>query len=147
MSAYIDFYAKRKNVYIPIADFSRSNPIYQVMSDYIGWEKIIPFDEKLYNNVIKELKEKIEEYKGYIKDYEDEIDLIVKMPDTPLNEKLESINSNKRCIDDWKEEIEIIESQIIFLHYAYDMNDSYSKTEVWVGHEVGLGTLEGREEE
>ena len=106
MSAYIDFYVKRNNVYVPIGDFSRSNPIYQVMSDFIGWEKIVHFDEKLYNDVISRFNDKIANYKEMKADYENKINLIKTM-EAPLNEKMEFIHDYQESIHEIDDEIEM----------------------------------------
>ena len=147
MSSYVNFFVERKGVYIPIADYSRSNPMYQILSHMVPYENVTEFDEALYHSAIEEFDEKIEEYEKCIERYEREIAHIAKIEGPSFNEKLQYIAENEGGIEECKEEIEMLKAQKFTLGIIDRMRDKWSGVKVWVGVEVSERTLNNEPEE
>lgn len=136
MSSYVNFFVERRGVYIPIGDYSRSNPMYQVLEYVVPYENMVELDEKIYNDGIVEFGLKIKTYENMIKRYEQEIDDIASI-NAPFNERAERISEIRNEISEVKEELDFIKAQKDQFRFIYSMRDEWSKVKVFVGIEVG----------
>lgn len=135
MSSYINFYVEKNSVYIPIGDYSRSNPMYRCGESFVPYENGRLLDHDLFGWIEKEFEEEIKNLKNSIERYNKENELIKDIPGATLDEKLERIAENENFIEECKEELELYEAQLDQLNFFYNINDDYDKVNVWVGIE------------
>ena len=133
MSSYINFFVKRKNIYVPIGSFCRSSVIYR---EFDGeYEKIKPLTSEKLTSIYMELKEEkmkvLKDFEDYKREFEEYVAFIQKMNNT-LNEKLDAIAEKesflkeyKREIDEMVDDIEIATSFCYFLSNILDEALSY----------------------
>ena len=136
MSSYINFFVERNGVYIPVAEYSRSNPIYSALSDIAPYEKMIELDEKSYNEGIANFNRAIENFKYMISIDEKEIE-DARSIEAPIQEKLQAIYEIRSDIRGAEEELDLVESQKAQFQFLYYMRDEWSKVKVYFGIEVG----------
>ena len=136
MSSYVEFYVEQNGVYINIGSYSRSNPMYQVLSDMVPYENGMELNEKLFNDAEKEFETVIKEYKDRIAVLKNTINLIGTMEGS-IDEKVEAIEEKQSWIKEYEEDIEMHEAQLMQFKTFYRMIDPYIKPEikVWVGVE------------
>lgn len=135
MSSYINFYVERNNVYIPVGDYSRNNPMYRCGENFIPYEGGRILDHDVFGRFEEEFEEEIKDLKNSIERYNKENELIKDISGATLNEKLERITENESFIEECKEELDLCEAQLNHLRFLYNINDDYDKVTVWVGIE------------
>ena len=136
MSSYVNFFVEKNGVYIPLTDYSRSNPMYRAATNYVPYENGVKLDEKLYNSIKGELKGLIAGYKKALKRYEHDIEFTRKVEGISLGEKLEAVAEYQSFIEEVNEELEMVEAQLNHLNFMYRITDwSCGETNVWVGIE------------
>ena len=59
MSAYIQFFVRNENAFMPISIYSRNNALYQYFDEYTPWEKIKPVTRPLLNKIRDDVNEDI----------------------------------------------------------------------------------------
>ena len=148
MSAYVDFFIRNKDEFIPIADYSRNSIIYPIMIDCanVPWEKIIPLT---LNNLqaaqtrahkhgtdaldhIDTLKDRIEEVKGF---------------NNSVEEKLEQIEVYRGEIAEWQQEAEEARYAENYFYFLADLieaahDDIDADKYIYAGIEIGRPTVE-----
>lgn len=136
MSSYVEFYVEQNGVYINIGSYSRSNPMYQVLSDMVPYEKGMILNDALFAEAEKEFEVTIKEYKDRVADLKNTINLIGTM-EGPISEKVEAIEEKQSLIKEYEEDIEIYEAQLMQFRTFYRMVNPYIEPEikVWVGVE------------
>lgn len=136
MSSYVEFYVEQNGVYINIGSYSRSNPMYQVLSDMVPYENGMILNDALFNDAEKEFEVTIKEYKDRVADLKNTINLIGTM-EGPISEKVEAIEEKLSLIKEYEEDIEMYEAQFMQFKTFYRIVDRYIKPEinVWVGVE------------
>lgn len=136
MSSYVEFYVEQNGVYINIGSYSRSNPMYQVLSDMVPYEKGMILNDALFAEAEKEFEVTIKEYKDRVADLKNTINLIGTM-EGPISEKIEAIEEKQSLIKEYEEDIEMYEAQLMQFRTFYRMVNLYIEPEikVWVGVE------------
>lgn len=136
MSSYIEFYVEQGGTYICIGAYSRSNPMYQVLSDMVPYGKGMVLDADLFNEAEKEFEAVIKQYKDRVVTLNSTIQLIGTMEGS-INERVEAIEEKRSWIEEYEEDIEMYEAQLMQFKTFYRMIDPYIKPEikVWVGVE------------
>ena len=94
MSSYINFYVERNNVYIPVGDYSRNNPMYRCGESFVPYEGGRILDHDVFEWFEGEFEEEIKDLKNSIERYNKENELIKDISGATLNEKLERITEN-----------------------------------------------------
>lgn len=136
MSSYVEFYVEQNGVYINIGSYSRSNPMYQILSDMVPYENGMVLSDALFADAEKEFEVTIKEYKDRVADLKNTINLIRTM-EGPISEKVEAIEEKLSLIKEYEEDIEMYEAQFMQFKTFYRIVDRYIKPEinVWVGVE------------
>ena len=136
MSSYVEFYVEQGGTYICVGTYSRSNPMYQVLSDMVPYEKGIVLNDALFCEAEKEFKLSIKESKDRVEALKNTINLIGTMEGS-INEKIEAIEDRQSLIKEYEEDIKMYEAQLMQFKTFYSMVDSYTKPEikVWIGVE------------
>ncbi len=136
MSSYIEFYVEQGGTYINVGSYSRSNPMYQILSDMVPYEKGMVLDDALFNEAEKEFEDSIKESKDRVEALKNTINLIGAMEGS-IDEKIEAIESRQSLIKEYEEDIEMYEAQFMQFKTFYRMINPYIKPEikVWVGIE------------
>lgn len=136
MSSYVEFYVEQNGVYINIGSYSRSNPMYQILSDMVPYEKGMVLDDALFNAAEEEFEDSIKESKDRVEALKNTINLIGAMEGS-IDEKIEAIENRQSLIKEYEEDIEMYEAQLMHFKTFYRMVNPYIKPEikVWVGVE------------
>jgi hypothetical protein len=136
MSSYVEFYVEQGGTYINVGSYSRSNPMYQILSDMVPYEKGMVLDDALFNEAEKEFEADIKESKDRVEALKNTIQLIGAMEGS-IVEKVEAIEEKQSLIKEYEEDIEMYEAQFMQFKTFYRMIDPYVKPEirVWVGVE------------
>lgn len=136
MSSYIEFYVEQGGTYINVGSYSRSNPMYQILSDMVPYEKGMVLDDALFNEAEKEFEADIKESKDSVEALKNTINLIGAMEGS-IDEKIEAIESRQSLIKEYEEDIEMYETQLMHFKTFYRIVDPYIVPEikVWVGVE------------
>ena len=147
MSAYVDFFVRHGDDFIPLGDFSRNSIIYSTMVDCINvpWEKIIPLTlddlqaaqthAHKHNtdalDYINTLKTHIEDVKGF---------------NNSVEEKLEQIEAYKGEIEEWRQEAEEARYAENYFYFLTDLIESARDIDadkyIYAGIEIGWPTVE-----
>lgn len=136
MSSCIEFYVEQGGTYINVGSYSRSNPMYQILSDMVPYEKGMVLDDALFNEAEKEFEADIKESKDRVEALKNTINLIGAMEGS-IDEKIEAIESRQSLIKEYEEDIEMYETQLMHFKTFYRIVDPYIVPEikVWVGVE------------
>lgn len=136
MSSYVEFYVEQGGTYINIGSYSRSNPMYQILSDMVPYEKGRVLDDALFCEAEKEFEASIKESKDRVEALKNTINLIGAMEGS-IDEKIEAIESRQSLIKEYEEDIEMYEAQLMHFKTFYRIVDPYIVPEikVWVGVE------------
>lgn len=136
MSSYVEFYVEQGGTYINVGSYSRSNPMYQVLSDMVPYEKGRVLDEALFNEAEKEFEVVIKNYKDRVAELKNIINLVGTMEGS-IDEKIEAIEEKQSWVKEYEEDIEMYEAQLMQFKTFYHIVDPYSNPEikVWVGVE------------
>lgn len=147
MSSYVEFYIEQGGTYINVGSYSRSNPMYQILSDMVPYEKGMVLDDALFNRAEKEFEASIKESKDRIESLKNAITLIGTMEGS-IDEKIEAIEDRQSLIKDYEEDIEMYEAQFMHFKTFYRMVDPYTTPEikVWVGVEWNPNYKEDEDE-
>lgn len=147
MSAYINFFVRHGDDFIPLGDFSRNSIVYPTMKDCadVPWEKIISLTldnlqaaqtraHKHSTNAldyINTLKDRIEEVKGF---------------NNSVEEKLEQIEVYRGEIAEWQQEAEEARYAENYFYFLMDLieaahDDIDANNYIYVGIEIGQPTI------
>ena len=151
MSTYANFFIRRKDEFIPIADYSRNSFIFEVVQHYAPYEKIQAVPTRIAEQWIDEAEKQITECKNRIQQYQERIKLV-----STFNNSVDEKMSVLRDYDEAVEELncyidEAITAREFFKFLAYQMIPAvqYNKDldidyehYIYVGIEIGRPTLE-----
>lgn len=147
MSAYIQFFIRHEDTFLPIGTFSRNNAIYQVFDGIAIWTKIRPIGEPMLNDAENIVKGFIHENEKALAQAEEEQNLIAKFNNS-IEDKLEVYGDYRDYINETKNNIKDLEAAQQYLWFLRDILESIKGTEfnkypyLYVGIEV-----EGKVEE
>lgn len=148
MSAYIQFFVRNENAFLPISIYSRNNALYHYFDEYTPWEKIKPVTRPLLNKIRDDVNEDILYYqKRY--DRAKEMKEYVATMNNSMDEKMEWIENIEAILGDCCEEIEKAEYVKHYLSFLDDVIESVEyeehidhKNYLYVGIEVGNPTVD-----
>ncbi len=147
MSAYIQFFIRHEDTFLPIGVFNRNNAIYQVFDGIAVWEKIRPIGEPALNDAENIAKGFICENEKALAQAEEEQNLIAKFNNS-IEDKLEAYGDYRDYIIEIKNNIKDLEAAQQYLWFLRDILESIEDTDfnkqpyLYVGIEV-----EGKVEE
>ena len=146
MSAYIQFFIRHEDTFLPIGIFNRNNAIYKVFDGIAKWEKIRPIGEPILNDAEKITKGFIREGEKALARAEEEQRLIAKFNNS-VEDKMEAYKDYSNYISEIREDIEDFKAAQQYLWFLRDILDSIKGTDfnkypyLYVGVEVE-GTVE-----
>ena len=148
MSAYIQFFIRHNDDFLPIGVFSRANVVYQVFNSIAPWEKLRPISTMHLNEAAKEVNELINRDKKALARL-DEREKLVATFNNSVEEKLEALADYGEYKNEVVKELESEEGARAYIHMLYNVLDSieYDKrfdmgAYLYVGIEVGDPTVE-----
>ena len=147
MSAYIQFFIRHEDTFLPIGVFSRNNVIYQVFDNIAPWEKLRPISEIHLNDVDSVIKGLIKEGEDALAREAEERKLIASFNNS-VEEKLMALESHNEFIREVKDDIKNAEAAQRYVWTLRDILESIEYTDfnkqpyIYVGIEV-----QGRVEE
>lgn len=147
MSAYIQFFIRHEDTFLPIGIFHRNNVIYQAFDGIAIWEKLRPISEMHLNNVEKVIKGLINEGEKALARSEEEKKLITSFNNS-VEEKLMALEDRNAFIEEIQDDIKNAEAAQRYVWALRDILDSIQFTDfnkqpyLYVGIEV-----EGKVEE
>jgi len=141
MSAYIQFFIRHEDTFLPIGTFSRNNAIYQVFDGIAVWEKIRPIGEPILNDAEKIVKEFIGVSEKALARANEEKDMIANFNNS-VEEKLQSIEGYNSYIAEITDDIKGLEAAQQYLWFLRGILESVEGTDfnkqpyLYVGVEV-----------
>lgn len=141
MSAYIQFFIRHEDTFLPIGTFSRNNAIYQVFDGIAVWEKIRPVGEPILDDTEKIVKEFIGVSEKALARANEEKNMIANFNNS-VEEKLQSINEYNSYIAEITDDIRGLEAAQQYLWFLRDILESIEYTDfnkkpyLYVGIEV-----------
>ena len=148
MSAYIQFFIRNNDVFMPIGIYSRNNTIYQYFDEYTPWGKIKLVTRELLRKVRDNINEDLAAtQKRY--DYAKERKEWIATLNNSLEEKMEYIESVEELLSECCETIEQLTYTKHYLNFLDDVIESVEyeehidhKNYLYVGIEVGNPTVD-----
>lgn len=150
MSAYVDFFIRNKDDFIPIADYSRNSMIYSIVNNDVPYEKIRAITTQDINKFINVASEKIRECEQGIRKEKERIKLVATF-DNSIEEKLEVIAQYEEGIEEYTQSIEECTYAKNFFSFLTELinvrrweeNSSVNINEyIYAGIEIGRPTVE-----
>lgn len=123
MSMYVDFFIKRDNKFIRIADYSRNSQIYEITSHYLPCEKVRALTIHDLEKFSSIARENIEECKKRIGKINMHISNISGFNNS-VEDKLEAIHTYEMDKSDWEDDIEELQFAKNFFTFLEDLIES-----------------------
>ena len=148
MSAYIQFFVRNENDFMPIGVYSRNNSIYHYFDEYTPWGKIKPITRPLLSKVREDINEDLAAtQKRY--DRAKEMKEWIATLNNSLEEKMEYIASAEEVLNECCEEIDRLTYTKHYLTFLDDVIGSVEydilmdhKNYLYAGIEVGNPTVD-----
>ena len=148
MSAYIQFFIRNGEAFLPISIYSRGNALYHYFDEYTPWEKIKVVTRPLLNKIRDDVNEDILYHqKRY--DRAKEMKEYVATMNNSMDEKMEWVENIEATLNDCCEEIKKAEYVKHYLNFLDDVIESVEyeenidyKNYLYVGIEVGNPTVD-----
>lgn len=148
MSAYIQFFIRHDEAFMPIGIYCRTSKIYEYFDDYTPWEKIKCVTRPLLNKIRDNVNDDILCFqKRY--DRAKEMKEYVAGMNNSMEEKMEWIENIEATLNDSREEIKTAEYVKHYLSFLDDIIESVEyeehidyKSYLYVGIEVGNPTVD-----
>lgn len=150
MSAYIEFYQRIGDRFIPFASFSRSSRIYGLFNNFAPWEKIRALDENKLDCFYSLLADSRHDYECALINCERTMEF-VKDSNSPIEEKMRVRGDLERDIEDLRDDLEEIAAARTFLNLLGQMidqcewmqsNDVRPDRYIYCGIEIGNPSVE-----
>lgn len=123
MSAYIQFFIRHDDAFMPIGVYCRNSKVYQYFDEYTPWEKIKPITRPLLNKIRDDVNDDILYFqKRY--DRAKEMKEYVAGMNNSMDEKMEWIENIEATLGDCCEEIEQAEYVKHYLSFLDDIIES-----------------------
>ena len=152
MSAYIQFFIRHENAFLPIGIFCRSNEIYQCFNEYVPYGKIKPITKTLLNFVRNNVNDDIIYHQERLRRAV-EMKKYVATMNNSMEEKMEWVDNIESMIDECKSDIDELQSVKHYLNFLQDILEAVEyETHIemnkylYVGIEVGDPTIDDVEE-
>lgn len=139
MSQYVNFFIRKGDDFISIADYSRNTEMYRVMSD-APYEKVREYS---YNELQLKLTEFYTARTANLKEIskcQERIKMILDMKDNSVEEKCDAIASLNEAIDDVQQMNNAIDRQIIELDFIAEL--IYKDYRIYAGFEISDPTIQ-----
>lgn len=142
MSAYIEFYLKRKDdeKFTCIGAFSRNNDLYEALNVYVPYENITRLTDNIYAAGKENLQDRIDEYKNAIKGYKKKYKILAKSGNFEEFEKY--VEDSERWIKEAKEELKWAKWALERLEFIKELEEFANDAEIYVGVEAGDPTID-----
>ena len=148
MSAYIQFFIRNGEAFLPISIYSHGNALYHYFDEYTPWEKIKVVTRPLLNKIREDVNEDILYHqKRY--DRAKEMKEYVATMNNSMDEKMEWVENIEATLSDCCEEIKKAEYVKHYLNFLDDIVESVEyeenidyKNYLYVGIEVGNPTVD-----
>jgi len=136
MSSYVNFYVEQNGVYIHLNSYSRSNPMYQILSDMVPYEKGIELTDSLLKEAVEDFEADISHDKKRIIEIKEILNTISSMEGS-IEDKIAAIEERRELIEEYEDDIVMKENQLTQLRFMEAIRDPYTTPEikVWVGVE------------
>lgn len=147
MSAYVDFFVRHGDDFIPLGDFGRDSIIYRTMMNCtsVPWEKIISLTLDNLQAAHTCAHKRSIDARGYIEILKDRIEE-VKGFNNSVEEKLEQIETYRDEIAEWRQEAEEARYAENYFYFLADLIESAHDIDVnkyiYAGIEIGRPTIE-----
>ena len=143
MSAYIQFFIRNNETFMPIGTYCRSSVIYQAFDEYIPWEKIRPLNEPLLRRIYGEVMDEVQYCKNYISKIKEQREFIASFNNT-VEEKMEMLNNVEETLSEYESDLDNlnnVKNYILFLNdiiEAVEFEDDIDENAyLYAGVEVG----------
>ena len=142
MSAYIEFYLKRKDdeKFTCIGAFSRNHDLYEALNVYVPYENITRLTDSIYAAGKENLQNRIDEYKNTIKGYKKKYKILAKGGNFEEFEKY--VEDSERWIKEAKEELKWAKWALERLEFIKELEEFANDAEIYVGVEAGNPTID-----
>lgn len=148
MSAYIQFFVRNENTFMPISVYCRTSKIYEYFDDYTPWEKIKPVTRPLLDKIRDNVNDDILYFQKQY-DRAKEMKEYVASMNNSMDEKMEWIENIETALENYCEEIEDAKYVKHYLNFLDDIIESVEYEEhidhmnyLYVGIEVGNPTVD-----
>ena len=148
MSAYVDFFVRHGDDFIPLGDFSRNSIVYCIMIDCanVPWEKIIPLTLDNLHAAQTRVHKHSTDALSYIEILKDRIEE-VKGCNNSVEAKLEQIEAYRDEIAEWHQEAEEARYAENYFYFLMDLieaahDDIDANKYIYAGIEIGQPTIE-----
>lgn len=146
MSAYVDFFIRYGDDFIPIADHSRNSMIFSIINYSIPYKKIRAITLQNLNKFIDIATGKIEEYNRKIYKEKEQIKFVATFNNS-IDEKLEIITQYEEGIEEYTQSIEECTYAKNFFNFLSELiearNQAININEyIYAGIEIGRPTIE-----
>lgn len=133
MSQYAQFFLKHNGSYTNIAEFSRSNAIYQLVQHIFPYGQSMKVDTDTLIDLRQMATDQIDGCKKSIRKYQDKITAIQSFNNS-VDEKLEAIHRYEEIIEEYEQDIEGYAFAEDFFLILEQMAE-YSGNEIYAGIE------------
>ena len=148
MSAYIQFFIRNDEAFMPIGSYCRSSAIYQAFDEYMSWEKIRPLTFDLLNKISGNVKDdiahhqkqisKIKEHKAFIATFNNSVE-----------EKIEALEGVESLLREYEEGLDTLNHVKEYIYFLEDILEDVEYAEhidenayLYAGIEIGSPTVE-----
>lgn len=138
MSQFAQFFLKHNGSYTNIAEFSRSNAIYQLVQHIFPYGQSMKVDTDTLIDLRQMATEQIDGFKACIRKYQDKITMIQSFNNS-VEEKLEAIHNYDEAIEEYEQDINKYTFAEDFFLILEQMAE-YSGNEIYAGIECGTPT-------
>lgn len=128
MSQYLCVYLRVGDKFAPIGTYSRSTIMYQVFNHF-PYENIRAVRPTDLTKIMSHLREIVEDYNKVLKKTLDSIDMIINAANTPLEEKLETIDHYQDYAEEIKQIIQEAQDAMGIVSTYQDMIEAYHYSE------------------
>ena len=149
MSAYIDFFIRRGDEFIPLGDYSRNSIIYRIANSYAMWEKVSPLSKAGIEQMITEAERQQRAYQESIVEVKAKIAQLKDLSCT-WNEALEYLDDYEEAIQDYEQDIKEARYAKHFFGFLIDIIETVQYADkkeydynnyIYVGIEIGHPTV------
>ena len=149
MSAYIHFFIRRGDEFIPIGDYSRNSIIYRIANSYARWEKVSPLSKNSLEQMISEAESKQRAYKELVAEIKTRMAQLKDLSCT-WNEALEYLDEYEEGIQAHEQDVKEARYAKHFFSFLIDIIETVQYVDkkeydynnyIYVGIEIGHPTV------
>lgn len=149
MSAYINFFIRRGDDFIPLSDYSRNSIIYRIANNYAMWEKVSPLSKAGIEQMINEAERQQRAYQESIAETKTRIAQLKDLSCT-WNEALEYLDEYEEAIQEYEQDIKEARYAKHFFGFLIDIIETVQYADkkeydynnyIYVGIEIGHPTV------